>query len=505
MAGNLYTRLRAVAPPGDTCCLRLPDGSTLDYAALDARSAQYAGALLGLGVEPGDRVAVQADKGVELLLLYLGCLRAGAVYLPLNTAYTPAELEYFIADATPRIFVCAPQKLSTLLPLARRLSVPHVVTLGAGPGEGSLAERAATQPTDFVDVAREGTDLAAIVYTSGTTGRSKGAMITHGNVASNAFALKAAWRFTRADVLLHVLPLFHIHGLFIALHPVLAAGASMHLQPAFDPAAVLRLLPHSTVFMGVPTHYVRLLGEPALDAQLVRGLRLFASGSAPLGAETHRAFAARTGHRIIERYGMSEAQVIASNPYDGERQPGSVGMALPGVQVRIADAQTGTPLPAGEVGMIEVRGPNVFAGYWRMPDKTRAEFRADGFFVTGDLGVMDGQGRVRIVGRGRDLVISGGFNVYPREVEIVLESHPAVEEVAVAGVPSEAWGEEVTAFVVPSKTHSLVAEELIAFARERLATYKCPRRVVVVESLPRNAMGKVERAKLIPTNSEASP
>ena len=420
-------------------------------------------------------------------------MRLGAVYLPLNTAYTLAELEYFINDAQPRLFVGAPDRGAQLLPLLQRHSVPAWLSLGTDGMSGSLPDAARSQPGHFEDVERQASDLAAILYTSGTTGRSKGAMLTHGNLRSNAETLCSEWRFSATDVLLHALPIFHIHGLFVAVNVVLAAGASMLFLPRFDPAAVLEGLRQATVMMGVPTFYVRLLQSPLLDARLAAGMRLFVSGSAPLLAETHRQWRERTGHVILERYGMSETGMNTSNPYEGERLPGSVGQPLPGVQLRIVEPESGAALAAGAIGMIEVKGPNVFSGYWRMPDKNRSEFRADGFFITGDLGRIDARGYVYIVGRGKDLVITGGFNVYPKEVENELDSLPGVLESAVIGLPHADYGEAVTAVVVPLPQTELSESELVAALRTRLAPYKLPKRVLLLDELPRNSMGKVQK------------
>jgi malonyl-CoA/methylmalonyl-CoA synthetase len=508
MNDNLYTRLVGSAPPDPQRIFLRSGEGLVSYGEAHARSAQLAHALLGLGVEPGDRVAVQVAKSSEAVLLYLACLRAGAVYLPLNGAYTLPELEYFLGDAGPRVLVCDPARLGELLPLAQQLAVRHVVTLAAAGRGGSLSERADAQSGSFLDVPRLPEDLAAILYTSGTTGRSKGAMLSHGNLASNAFALKACWRYTASDELIHALPLFHVHGLFVALNVTLAAGAGLHLLPGFDPGAVLALLPAASVLMGVPTFYTRLLQYPGLTRAACARMRLFISGSAPLLAETHRAFAERTGHAILERYGMTETGMNASNPYDGQRVPGTVGLPLPGVQLRVVDLEQGRPLPAGETGMIEVRGPNVFSGYWRMPDKTRAEFRDDGWFITGDVGLLDARGYLHIVGRGKDLVITGGYNVYPREIEAELDALPGVLESAVIGLPHPDFGEGVTAVVVckpgaaeapgapvPAATPGL-EPALLAALRERLAGYKCPKRILFLPELPRNTLGKVQKQLL---------
>jgi malonyl-CoA/methylmalonyl-CoA synthetase len=490
MNGNLFELIHRSAAAGGRPAIRSVDGQVLDYAGLVARSGQLANALGDLGVQPGDRVAVQVEKSPEAILLYLACLRAGAVYLPLNTAYTLTELAYFIGDAEPRLVVCSPDRREALAASGSAV----VGTLDAG-GRGSLSERADAASPDFTDVARWPDDLAAILYTSGTTGRSKGAMLSHANLASNALTLRQAWRFTADDVLLHALPIFHTHGLFVATNVTLLSGASMIFLPKFDAGAVLRLLPDATVMMGVPTFYVRLLQEQGLE-QAARNIRLFVSGSAPLLAETHREWQARTGHAILERYGMTETNMNTSNPYDGPRVPGSVGPPLAGVEVRITDPETGSPLGAGEVGMIEVRGPNVFSGYWRMPEKTAAEFRVEGFFITGDLGTIDERGYVHIVGRAKDLVISGGFNVYPKEVEDEIDALPGVVESAVIGLPHPDLGEGVTAVVVTAPGAALNEAGVQAALAERLAGYKRPKRVLFVPDLPRNTMGKVQKAEL---------
>lgn len=491
MGGLLETILRD--PDPGRLFAETPEGARTTYGDLLAGSARFAAALAGLGVRPGDRVAAQVEKSLETILLFLGTVRAGGVYLPLNGAYTPAEVEYFLADAEPRVLVRDPG--AELEPVAARTGVAQVETLDAT-GGGSLAERAGAEPPHFEDVSRDGGDLAAILYTSGTTGRSKGAMLTHANLASNAATLAELWRFTEEDVLLHVLPLYHVHGLFTAVHTVLAAGASLLFLPRFDAAEVVRLLPRATVLMGVPTHYTRLLAEPSLDREAAAGMRLFVSGSAPLPAEVQRAFERATGHRILERYGMTETGMNTSNPYDGERRPGSVGLPLPGVELRVVDPASGVPLPDGEVGMLEVRGPNVFAGYWRDPERSAADLREDGFFVTGDLGVRSPDGYVTIVGRGKDLVITGGLNVYPREVEDALDALPGVRESAVVGLPHPDLGEGVTAVVVPEAGARVEEAAVIASLRDVLAGYKCPKRILVVDELPRNAMGKVQKAAL---------
>jgi malonyl-CoA/methylmalonyl-CoA synthetase len=492
MSANLYALFRAAAPSPTQPFLRTPAGRTLTYADVEAGSARFARALVGLGVKPGDRVAVQVEKSPETVLLYLACLRAGAVYLPLNSAYTLVELAYFIGDAEPALVVCDPRMREGFATIAGRAALETL----DGEGAGSLSDRAAGEPTVFEDVACAESDLAAILYTSGTTGRSKGAMLTHGNLAANARTLAAAWRFTGEDVLLHALPIFHIHGLFVAINVTLVAGASLIYLPRFDAQSVLDGLREASVMMGVPTFYVRLLQDPRLDNALVSNVRLFVSGSAPLLAETHRQWAERTGHAILERYGMTETGMNTSNPYDGERVAGTVGPPLPGVSIRITDPDTGRALADGEIGMIEVRGPNVFKGYWRMPEKTAAEFRADGYFITGDLGLIDARGYVQIVGRGKDLIISGGFNVYPKEIESEIDALAGVEESAVIGLPHPDFGEAVTAVVTLEPGARLDEGGVLAALSERLAGFKRPKRVLFVTALPRNTMGKVQKAVL---------
>ena len=490
---NLYQLLTANGR-ADAPFLHRPDGRIDSYADLDAHTARYANALRALGVKPGDRVAVQVEKSPANLYLYLATVRAGAVFLPLNTAYTIRELDYFIGDAGPKLVVCDPmveEEVSGLIdPMDSR-----VMTLDAN-GEGTLADIAESRPATFDTVAREPGDLAAICYTSGTTGRSKGAMLTHGNLASNAATLVKLWRFTADDVLIHALPIYHVHGLFVATNVLLMAGGSMIFRPKFDAAEVLSLMPRATALMGVPTFYTRLLAQPGLTREAVAGMRLFISGSAPLLAEVHREWSDRTGTAILERYGMTETGMNTSNPCDGDRVAGTVGYPLPDVALRIADPETGAPLAQGDIGMIEVKGPNVFAGYWNMPEKTAAEFRPDGFFITGDLGKIDERGYVHIVGRGKDLIISGGFNVYPKEVEEEIDALPGVIESAVIGLPHPDLGEGVTAVVATGGNGAFDEAAVIAALKDRLARFKQPRRVLFVDDLPRNAMGKVQKALL---------
>ncbi len=474
--------------------LATPAGAQLTYADLERESARWATALQALGMTAGERIVVQVDKSPQAILLYIACLRLGAVYVPVNTANTAAEVDYVLQDAAPRVAVVRPADAPRLERIAAAAGVAHLETLGPA-GEGSLAARVAATAGSPAARALFGADaLAAIIYTSGTTGRSKGAMLTRGNLASNADALAAAWRFTADDVLLHALPLFHVHGLFAALNTVLAAGASLVLLSGFDAAQVLGLLPRATVLMGVPTFYTRLLQLSALDRTATASIRLFVSGSAPLLAETHREFHARTGHVILERYGMTETLMNTSNPYDGERLPGYVGLPLPGVEVRLVDPESGVPQAGGDgIGAIEVRGPNVCAGYWRDPVKTQSEFRPDGWFRTGDLGRCNGAGYLQIVGRAKDLVISGGYNVYPKELEQEIDALPGVVESAVIGVPHPDFGEGVTAVVVARPGADLTEPEILAALQARFARYKVPKRVLIVADLPRNAMGKVQK------------
>jgi malonyl-CoA/methylmalonyl-CoA synthetase len=485
---HLFDEIRVAASSRDALCIETHDGRRLSYGDVLALSARFAGALAACGVVPGDRVAVQVDKSVEALMLYLGTVRAGAVFLPLNPAYTSAELAYFFGDAEPRLIVCAPGRKAEIA----AITMARVETLGRA-GEGSLMARVASAPPDFADVPEGADDLAAILYTSGTTGQSKGAMLTHENLASNARTLVDYWHFTRSDVLIHALPIFHTHGLFVATNTLLVAGGAMILLPRFDPGEVLAAMPRATSFMGVPTFYVRLLQHPGLTRAATAHMRLFVSGSAPLLAETHAGFQARTGHAILERYGMTETNMNTSNPYDGERIAGTVGLPLPGVELRIVEPDAGTPLAPGGIGMIEVKGPNVCKGYWRMPEKTRAEFRDDGFFITGDLGLIDERGYVQLVGRGKDLIISGGFNVYPKEVEGEIDAIAGVVESAVIGVPHPDLGEGVTAVVVAAPAAAPSEADVIKALASRLARYKQPKRVVFVDELPRNAMGKVQK------------
>ena len=493
---NLYAILASGFPADrSACAIEAVDGEgrSLYYTwgDIDRASARLANLLASLGLAAGARVAVQVEKSPEALLLYLATLRAGYVYLPLNTAYQAGELDYFIGNATPGLVVCSPAAHAWVEPIARQHKVRHVLTLGEQ-RQGSLLAGAAAHSDDFSTVRRRAGDLAAILYTSGTTGRSKGAMLSHGNLSSNALTLHQYWRWRRGDVLLHALPIFHVHGLFVASHGALLSGSKMIWMNRFDPATVVRHLPRATVFMGVPTMYVRLLDHAAFDAGCASNMRLFISGSAPLLPDTFKQFEARIGQRILERYGMSETAMLTSNSYDGNRVAGTVGLPLPGVSVRVV-GESGQPCGADEIGGIEVSGPNVFGGYWKMPEKTREEFTADGWFRTGDVGKWDANGYLSIVGRSKDLIISGGYNVYPKEIESYLDEMPGVFESAVIGVAHRDFGEAVTAVVVAQPGVTLDESALIAELKGRIAAFKVPKRIHVVTELPRNQMGKVQK------------
>jgi malonyl-CoA/methylmalonyl-CoA synthetase len=476
--------------------LKTPQGRVVSYAALREQSGQIASALMQRGVLPGERIAVQIDKSPEAVFLYVACLRLGAVFVPINVANTPSEVEHFLRDSQPRMAVIRPQDLMLLAPLATEAGIA-LETLGAN-GDGSLLKLAGGPASDFEPSGRfDPSSIAAIIYTSGTTGRSKGAMLTRANLMSNAAVLAAAWRFTSSDVLLHTLPLFHVHGLFTAINTVLASGSSLFLLSRFDAAETLQHLPEATVYMGVPTHYTRLLQQHGLGREASATVRLFISGSAPLHSQTHQEFLRRTGHAILERYGMSETLMNTSNPHDGPRLPGSVGPPIMGTAIRVASAETGAVQTEPDViGTLEVRGPNVFAGYWRDEEKTRSEFTADGWFKTGDVGRIDRNGYVHIVGRAKDLVISGGCNVYPKEVETELDALAGVLESAVFGVPHPDFGEGVTAAVVARPGAVLSEKVIIDSVKVRLACYKVPKRILLVDELPRNTMGKVQKNAL---------
>jgi len=476
--------------------LETGDGRRLSYADMQSLVGHLGDILLAVHVEEGDRVVAQVEKSPEAIALYLACLHLGAAFVPLNTAYTLAELEYFLGDAAPSLAVVRPAQRDQVNAIAESCGVKRVETLDERGGGSLLAVPVEPAESAERDVWEPHT-LAALLYTSGTTGRSKGAMLSRANLASNAETLAKAWEFTSDDVLLHALPIFHVHGLFVAINTVLAAGSSMLFLSKFDADQVVRLLPRATVMMGVPTFYTRLLQHSGLTREQVGNMRLFVSGSAPLLAETHREFHARTGHAILERYGMSETLMNTSNPYRGERIAGSVGPALPDVEVRIADPESGEVFEQPDtIGMIEVRGPNVFSGYWRMPEKTVAEFRRDGFFITGDLGKRDARGYVYIVGRGKDLIITGGYNVYPIEVELEIDALPGVNESAVIGVAHPDFGEGVTAVVVLNAGAQVDETTIRHELEQRLAKFKVPKRVVFVTELPRNTMGKVQKSAL---------
>ena len=488
---NLFSRLFDGLNDTSRLAIEKADGTRISYGDLIALSGRVANVIVARGVKPGDRVAAQTEKSVEALVLYLATVRAGAVYLPLNTAYTLNELDYFIGDAEPSLIVCDPSKADGITALAAKVHA-RVETLDSD-GKGSLSDAAAKTSTDFTTVPRAGDDLAAILYTSGTTGRSKGAMLTHDNLASNSLSLVEYWRFTKDDVLIHALPIYHTHGLFVASNVTLFSRAAMIFLPKLDPELMIKLMDRATVMMGVPTFYTRLLQSPNLSKDSTKHMRLFVSGSAPLLAETHREWSARTGHAVLERYGMTETNMNTSNPYDGDRVPGAVGFPLPGVSVRVTDPETGKELARDTIGMIEVKGPNVFKGYWRMPEKTKEELRADGFFITGDLGKIDERGYVHIIGRGKDLVISGGFNVYPKEVENEIDAIAGVVESAVIGAPHADFGEGVTAVVVGDRKTPLDEAQVLHALDGRLAKFKMPKRVIFVDDLPRNTMGKVQK------------
>ena len=491
MSNPLYDALLAPHRDSDATFITLPDGGHIKYRPFHDRVLQVARALAQCGLHPGDRLALQVEKSVAALEIYGACIASGIIFLPLNNAYTVDEIGYFLNDATAALFICDPARVEQFASVAKA-SGTQLMTLSAD-NTGSFSTLAAGVPADFTVIERTGDDIAALLYTSGTTGRSKGAMLTQTNLVSNAQVLVDLWRISSADRLLHALPIFHAHGLFVAVNTTLLAGAEMIFLPGFKPDPVIAALPHATTMMGVPTFYTRLLDEPRFTSDLVRNMRLFISGSAPLLAETHEAFEARTGHRILERYGMTETGMNTSNPYDGERRAGTVGFALPGVELRITAEGSNTEVADGEIGIIEVRGPNVFKGYWQMPDKTREELRETGFLITGDLGRRDGDGYVHIVGRNKDLIISGGYNVYPKEIEMVLDETPWVRESAVIGAPHPDFGEGVVAVVVAQPGCKADIAALREGMFTRLAKYKQPKEVIVIDELPRNTMGKVQK------------
>ena len=501
---NLFSALRAAFPSDlDSTAVETmaADGTPLFYTwrDLDRASARIANLLASLKLPQGSRVAVQVEKSVEAMALYLATLRAGYVFLPLNTAYQSAEIEYFIGNAEPAVVVCSPGSFGWVSKIAFTLGTQHVFTLGDD-RTGSLLERATHHSDEHQAVARSADDLAAILYTSGTTGRSKGAMLTHGNMLSNAVMLKDYWGWKNGDVLIHALPIFHVHGLFVAIHGALINGSKMIWMAKFDPKAVIAAMPRATVFMGVPTLYVRMLAEPGLTKEAVKNMRLFIAGSAPLLIETFKEWQQRTGHTILERYGMSETIMLTSNPYSAdqrykgqdERRGGTVGFPLPGVSLRV-QGDDGKDLPTGEIGGIQVKGPNVFKGYWRMPEKTAEEFTKDGYFKTGDVGKVDERGYVHIVGRSKDLIISGGYNVYPAEIEGYINDMPGVAESALVGVPHPDFGEVGVAVVIAKPGAKLDADAIVAQLKSQLANFKIPKKCFVVAELPRNTMGKVQK------------
>jgi malonyl-CoA/methylmalonyl-CoA synthetase len=492
MNNPLYDTMFAPHAGKDTPFLHLPEGAVITHGDFLRRAAQLAHALHGLDVHAGDRVAVQVEKCPDMLALYAACAQLGAIFLPLNTAYTAAEVAYFVGDSGAVLLVADPARTDELRAVAQACKAAFATLDANG---GTLRDSADAQADTFATVERHKDDLAAFLYTSGTTGRSKGAMLTQNNLISNAATLTALWQFTKDDVLLHALPIFHTHGLFVATNVMLMAGGAMVFMPRLDADQLIAWMPRATAMMGVPTFYTRLLDDPRLDRDLVAGMRLFISGSAPLLADTHHAFEARTGHRILERYGMTETNMNTSNPYEGERRAGTVGLPLPDVELRIAD-EGGTELPRGETGVVEVRGPNVFAGYWNMPEKTEAEVRPNGFFITGDLGVQDAEGYVTIVGRGKDLIISGGYNIYPKELEMVLDAQAGVLESAVIGVPHRDLGEVPMAVLVPQAGAQIDLDALQAEVGAALARFKQPRAYRVIDALPRNTMGKVQKTAL---------
>jgi malonyl-CoA/methylmalonyl-CoA synthetase len=490
---NLFAALRAAFPSSlDEIAVETDNGLSYSWRDLERGTAMMANLLASLGLPAGARVAVQVEKSVEAMMLYLATLRAGYVFLPLNTAYQSAEIEYFIGNAEPSVMVCSSKNFGWVSKIAFKAGTQNVFTLDED-RTGSLLDRAAHCSDKHEVVARQADDLAAILYTSGTTGRSKGAMLTHGNMLSNALVLKDYWGWKKGDVLIHALPIFHVHGLFVAIHGALINGSKMIWLAKFDPKLVVQKLPEATVFMGVPTLYVRLLAEPGLTREACRNMRLFVAGSAPLLIETFNEWKERSGHTILERYGMSETVMLTSNPYQGaERRGGTVGFALPGVSLRV-QGDDGTSLPAGEIGGIQVKGPNVFKGYWRMPEKTKEEFTADGYFKTGDVGKIDGRGYIVIVGRSKDLIISGGYNVYPAEIEGYINDMPGVAESALVGVPHPDFGEVGVAVVIAKPGASLEAGQIVGELKSKLANFKIPKQCFVVGELPRNTMGKVQK------------
>ena len=494
MANPLYDNLISKNSKRNTCFLEQNGKAAVSFCQFSERTNQVANLLVKYGLQPGDRVAVQAAKTIEIIILYAATIQAGGVFLSLNTDYKKDEVAYFLKDAEPRIFVCDPYKVEDLKNVASQVG-SKILTADAH-GKGSLLSEASLMSKKFNTVHRKPDDLAALLYTSGTTGRSKGAMLTQNNLLSNAKTLKKLWQVTKSDILIHALPIFHTHGLFVALNTAMLAGAKVNFIPKFDIDEIIERLHASTLLMGVPTFYTRLLADYRLTEKLTKNMRLFISGSAPLLSETHEEFTKRTGHHILERYGMTETNMITSNPYHGERRPGTVGKPLADVQMKITDPETGKEMVEGKIGMIEVRGPNVFKGYWNMPDKTALELRETGYFITGDLGKLSSDGYLSIVGREKDLIISGGYNVYPKEVEDILNALNQIDETAVFGIPDSDLGERVVAAVVLENNKNFIQNKTEVFVNEKLARYKQPKEYFVLDSLPRNSMGKVQKNEL---------
>ena len=491
MKNPLYDNLFGVHAENDDPFLYLIDGKTITYRQFLAASGRIANTLVGKGLEPGDCVAIQVEKSPEMLNIYAACAQAGLVFLPLNPSYTVDELKYFIENSEARLIICDEKNKDDLTTIAQKFDI-LIETLNQD-STGSIIEKAKSSPEDFETVARSKDDLAALLYTSGTTGKSKGAMLTQTNLLSNGNVLMTEWQFTNNDVLLHALPLFHTHGLFVATNVMLSAGGSLIFLPKFDLDDIIKNLPKSSAMMGVPTFYTRLLADNRFNRKLVKHMRLFVSGSAPLLSETHIQFEKLTGHRILERYGMTETNMNTSNPYKGERRAGTVGLPLPGVDLKITSPETGKEISVDEIGQIEVRGPNVFKGYWKMPEKTKAELRENGFFITGDLGKIDNDGYIHIVGRDKDLIISGGFNIYPKELEVFLDKQLGVLESAVIGVPHGDFGETPIAIIVPSSGLQPDVYKIEKNIKKSIARYKHPSKIITVSELPRNAMGKVQK------------
>lgn len=489
MSNLLYDKLFACHEGNNETFLVQADGSKISYGSFLNLVGCFAKIIVSIGLSPGERLALQVEKSVEALAVYAACIRTGVIFLPLNTAYKPVEIEYFVRDSGARVLIASD------IESFGSIDFGHDVILHSmnSNGKGSFYNLAASVNEIFDVVPRTSNDLAALLYTSGTTGRSKGAMLTHGNLLSNAETLLKEWRFTKKDILLHALPIFHTHGLFVATNIILLAQASMIFLPKFEVESVFAALPKCTSMMGVPTFYTRLLDDDRLSRESTQHMRLFVSGSAPLLAETHVQFSKQTGHDILERYGMTETNMNTSNPYEGLRRPGTVGKPLEKVELKITDMKSGAEVPNGKVGQIEVRGPNVFVGYWRMPEKTREELRDNGFFITGDMGFIDNQGYLQIVGRNKDVIISGGYNIYPKEVEMILNEQPGVLESAVIGVPNSDFGESVVGILVPDSNGILSLEKISSSISNLIAKFKLPRKLIVIDELPRNAMGKVQK------------